>query len=133
MYDLIRRRIAPVALMAALGFFAWRTCSSQNAQVVLRFDVGSAQADVRALRVDVFRPGASSSVAFLERRFEAGGPADIPQLSMAMVPGPYQVVIRVSLDSNGHTTERVIERTIEAIDQATITLALERDLLGRGT
>lgn len=122
--DTLRRRIAPVAFLLALALLASRTCQSEAVRVRIELDPGAASAEVRAVRVDVFRQGEDQSVAVFSRRYGEAGPDARPSFEAQLDPGTYELRIEVETP-RGH---RRLERTIEPRDASTVTIRLEREL-----
>lgn len=120
----LRKRIAPVALMAALALLAVRTCSGEAAQAELVVDLGEHAGQVQAVRVDVFRQGEDTGVLVFERTYGEHGAAAMPRFEAQLVPGTYALQIEVRMP--GRTAR--FERTVEVRDQAVIRVNAEREL-----
>ena len=120
-WDIVRKRIAPVAFLLALVVLATRTCGSETASVELVFDPGAARDRLVRLHVDVHRPGDDGApVAYFD---SAAGPR--MRWTLQLDPGDYRLAFRATL-AGGEV--RRFDRTIVAEDNAVVTLSLERSL-----
>jgi hypothetical protein len=124
LWDTFRKRIAPLAFLAALVLLATRTCSTELARVEVALDFGAAAERVRQVRVDVFPRGDDRSVLFFERTYGERGVTSPPSFEAQLDAGAYELLFEVVLDDGMRRFARVVEVT----DQATITVKLERDL-----
>ena len=89
-YDLFRRRIAPVALLLAIGLIARDSCQKDHrTHATFVLELGAAAPDVRALDAEVWIAGERFSAFHREAlpggaigptRFEAALPADDGEL-----------------------------------------------------
>jgi hypothetical protein len=120
----LRTKVAPVAFMIALTFLTVRACRTELAQVEFRFDFGARAAEVSSFRVDVFRAGDDISVLTLERADMSGTHGKPVSIEAQLDTGTYRLLFEVHTARGIHRFERAVETT----DQATISLALERDL-----
>lgn len=120
----LRRRVAPIAFLAALLLLGMRTCSTEMARVELRFAFGKAAPDVRTFAVDVFRGDEVAPVAYHNADYGAGGAPAVQTWELQLDPGPYMLKIRVTLASG----TRQVERRVEASDRAAVTVNLEDEL-----
>lgn len=123
-WDLVRRRVAPIALVLALLFLATRTCSSEPASARILFGVGAAP--IEELRVTIEPLERDEELAFFEQRGRTG-PA--PVWSLEIAPGSYRLVFVVEL--RGEDEARRFERRIEVREGAEIRVDLTRDLRPR--
>lgn len=124
----LRRRIAPVALLLAVGLLASRTCANETRPVEIRLALGAAAAQLDTLRVDVFPAGASTGVASFERhlrRQPASGPLGF---QAALDPGTYSLRIEAR-GASDRTLERAIVVDEQLGDRAVISVDLEQALL----
>lgn len=120
-WQLIRKRIAPIAFVLALVALATQTCGSESAQVELVFDTGAARDRVAALHVDVFRVGGEPEpVAYFDAT-----PGPRMRWTLQLDPGDYRLGFRVTMRGGAVHS---FDRAIVAENNAVITLALERDL-----
>jgi hypothetical protein len=114
-----RRRIAPIALLIALGLLATRTCGAERTSVELSFDVGAAAERVRELQVTVHRlpaEGADTPVAQWTGRPSAGV---LRPWKLHLDPGGYR--LRFRADVGGRMVR--FDRTIDVRqDEARITV-----------
>ncbi len=121
----LRRRIAPIAFLGALALLGVRTCGTEMARVDLRFELGSAAAEVRSFAVDVHRGEEVAPVAYQTAEFGVGGASEtLPDWSLQLDPGQYVLKIRMATASGGV----LVERRIEVSDRAVITIDLEDEL-----
>lgn len=126
-YDIFRKRVAPIAFLIGLVVLGTRTCSTEMAEVELTFDFGSAAADVRSLRVDVFREGESIGAITFERHYGDDGAKSDPRVEATLDAGTYHVAFSVVMKDG----RRRFDRTMTINDRAAVTLSLERDLINR--
>ncbi len=120
-YNTLRKRVAPIAFLAALVLLGTRTCNSEIANVELRFDVGTHQAFVSALRVDVARqsdPG--ESLGHFEHNFKTAPESVRPHWKLQLDPGMY--VLRIVLETAGGIVTET--RTADVVDKAVIRISL---------
>lgn len=116
-------------MLLGLGLLGTRTCASEMAQVDVRLLLGEARAQVRALRVDVFRDGEPGGVAYFERYYDADGAGREMRFETRLDQGAYRLRIEVELAGEaGEAGEagrlRVIERIIHVEDQARVDIDL---------
>lgn len=119
-WSVLRKRVAPVAFLIALVALAGETCRSEAASVELVFDPGEARSQLSSLRVDVYRPGDSESLAYFE-----GRPGPRMRWQLQLDPGDYRLGFRASMTDG---SVRRFERTIIAENNAVISLSLARSL-----
>ncbi|WP_428268282.1 hypothetical protein [Haliangium sp.] len=126
--DTLRRRVLPVAFLAALALLGARTCAGEMAEVELVLDLGPAAADVRGLRLDLFPAGEDRGVLSYTRRFGAGGAEPTLSMRAELDPGDYRLRIEVETEAGTRTLERtaVVGDTMGA--RTTITVALGQAL-----
>jgi len=117
----IRKRLMPVAFLAALALLATRTCASESASAQIQFAVGDAP--VTELRADLYRGESDEGLGYFESKLVQDGIAGT--WSLTADPGTYRLAIEARTP---HAVER-IERTVQIRDRAVITVDLERDLL----
>lgn len=130
LYDVLRRRVAPVVLVAALAVLGSRTCASEMAQVDIHLLFGPAHPRILAVRGDLFPEGEPMGVAYFERHYrdEAAGRSvrdahfELGQLD----PGSYVLRIEARLEGG----VRLVERTIYIRDQAQVTIDISDDISG---
>jgi hypothetical protein len=122
-YDLFRRRIAPIAFLAAIALVGYHTChAEQRTHATVELDFGAARARVRAVDVELVSGG--ETVARFQR-------SALPQLMID--PCRFEVALpdehgelRLDIDL-GDRRARLVRR-LSAIEGSTITVPLERDL-----
>lgn len=118
-YDLFRRRIAPVALLLAIGLMARESCQkAQRTHATFVFELGAAAPRARSLDAEVWMDGAQLSTFHREgtvggARFEASLPGEDGEL-------------RIDVDVAG-THQRLV-RHFHAVDGSTVTVPLESAL-----
>lgn len=128
-YQTIRKRVAPLAFLIALVVLATRTCSTEVADVEITLDFGSAAAEVRSLRVDVFPEDSNIGVIQFQRTYDQRGVVEAPRLHAQLDPGDYELAFDVVLgDTAEDVASKRFARRITIGDRATITVPLERDL-----
>lgn len=123
----LRKKIAPIALLAALLLLTARTCEREHAQVEMQFEFGAHAHTVTSLRVDVFRDGDDESVLVFERADVRGGPSERPSLQAQLDKGVYHLMFEVGTNDG----IRRFERVVHTENNATITVNIERDLAPR--
>lgn len=123
-YDIFRKRIAPVAFLVAILALGTRTCKADMAEVTLTVDFGSAAADVRSIRVDLYRGDDVEPVVTLERAYGDAGATTRPVLEAQLDSGSY----RVDMSVGTTTGQRYVTRSVELSDQSNVTVTIERDL-----
>jgi hypothetical protein len=89
-----RRRIAPIALLIAVGLLASRTCSTERSAIELSFDLGEAAAQVRELEVTVHREPAAETSTPLGLWTGRPGAAPLRPWRIRLDPGRYQLRFR---------------------------------------
>jgi hypothetical protein len=121
-YDRLRRRIAPVAFLLALGFLVHQTCQSEERQqTTIVLDFGDAAPRVKAVRADVFSDD-GEPVAWFERAAppDASGRVSFP----AMLDGPSTLRLRVDTA----TGLVPLERRLRSDGGDTLVVDVGRDL-----
>jgi hypothetical protein len=112
-YDLFRRIVAPLALVAALGLLAHQTCGAEErAAVGFAVDLGDAAATVERVRVELWSEGA------MVGSFEAD--ADRPLRWRQPVPRD-ELEARIELTRADGTVESV-RRRVHAPSGAEVTI-----------
>lgn len=122
-YDLLRRRIAPIAFGIVMALIAYDTCNKQertSATVVL--DYGAAERDVRAVEAEIWMNG--ERVTHF-RRVAVDGRIGATKFKASLPDTDGEVRINVELANGEH---RPITRVIHVAEGATVTIPLERDL-----
>lgn len=104
----MRRRVAPIAFLVALAALAHQTCKAESAEVDLALRFGPEASAVESVRVDVVRSDSGEHVAFLERRFPSGAPAELRQ-DVPLVEGMYRLDIELEVDGQLRRLSRVID------------------------
>jgi hypothetical protein len=118
-YDRWRRRLAPVALLIALGVLAHDTCERKDkAGTPIVLDLGAARPSVRHVRADAFVAGEPAGW------FESDVVGDRPLQFRALIEDRAIVRVQVTTDHG----LRVIERAVHPGSDP-VTLGLERDLI----
>ena len=122
-YDWFRRRVAPLAFAAAIALMARQSCNkAERDRATFVLDLGSAAADVHTLdaelwvddaQIAVFHREALAGQTMRDVRFQADLPAPDGELRLDVVR------------TGAH---RVFTRKVHAIDGATVTVELDRDL-----
>jgi hypothetical protein len=122
-YDRFRRRVAPIALVLAIGLVV-KVVLDQRHQtgVTVVIDFGGHGAEVRHLRADVFVDGAPLET-YLESTYPAG--AEGPATFEVRVPDG-DALLRVDLSTT--RGPRRIERRLTVVDGAKVHVDLGRDL-----
>lgn len=124
-YDLFRRRIAPIAFLAAVGLIGWDTCKKHertHATVVL--DFGVAEHDVKAVEAEIWMNGEQVT----EFRREAPDGAYIGAARFETSLPDTEGELRIDADmASGKRVHMV--RTLHVDEGATVTIRLEHDLI----
>ena len=122
-YDLFRRRIAPVAFVAAIALISYDTCNKKDrTSATFVLDFGSAAAQVKSVDAELWMDGDQLST-FHQVALE-GGSIGSAHFKQAM-PGRDG---ELRIDMGLATGARHVVRHFHAEDDATITVPLERDL-----
>jgi hypothetical protein len=122
-YELFRKRIAPVAFIAAIALLAKQSCDKQeHATATFVLELGEAERDVRAIDADLFANG--EPIAHFHRVALEGVHMSAPRFE-APLPGK-QGELRIDVDLAG--THRLITRSVHAESGAVVTVDLARDL-----
>jgi len=123
-YDLFRRRIAPIAFLAAIVLLGWHTCRvEQRTHATVVLDFGDARARVRAVDVDVVVGG--ESIARFQREALPGMMIDPCRFEVAMPEETGELHIEVTLTAVRHLH---MVKHLSAIEGSTVTVPLARDL-----
>jgi len=125
-YDLLRKRIAPVAFVLALGLIAYDTCDKKertHATIVL--DFGAAARDVRAVEAEIWMNGEQVTQFRREAASEGAyiGPARF-ETSLPDTNGELRIDVDLRAGPRKHVT-----KTLHVDEGATVTIRLEHDLL----
>jgi hypothetical protein len=123
-YDLFRRRIAPIALVLALGFIGWDTCQKHertHATVVL--DFGASEREVRAVEAAIWMNG--EQVTQFRREATEGRYIGAARFETSLPDTDGELRIDVDLASGRQVH---ITRTLHVDEGATVTVRLEHDL-----
>jgi hypothetical protein len=107
-YDVMRRRVAPIAFLLALVALSYQTCQAESVEVELTVRFGPDAGAVDSVRIDVVRDGSGDHVAFVERRFARGAPVELRQ-SVPLSEGMYRLDIELMIDGQGRRLSRVID------------------------
>lgn len=121
-YDLIRRRIAPIAFVLGLGLLVHHTCTKQqriHATIVI--DAGEAAARVDAIHADLVVDGESWGVVTRTRIGDRIGAARFE----VSVPKP-DAELRIDVDLGAQ--RKHIVRRIRLDEGVTLTVPLAADL-----
>jgi hypothetical protein len=95
-YDVFRRVIAPIALIAALALIAYDTCGAEErAEVRFSVDFGDDASAVRHVRVDLWSGG--ESIGFFEKGFGDGGVTAPVHWRQPVPGGAIEATISVTL------------------------------------
>ena len=122
-YDLFRRRIAPVAFVAAIGLIAYDTCNKkEHTSATFVLDFGAVASRVKVVDAEVWVGDDQLSV--FHRAALDGHAIGEVKFKQALPARDGEVRIDVTLDS----TRRHAVRRFHADDDATITIPLEREL-----
>lgn len=124
-YDLFRRRIAPIAFLAAIALLGWKTChvdSRTHATIVL--DFGDARPLVRAVTADLIVAG--DRIGHFERRALPGMQIDPCRFEVAMPEDRGELRLDVELDGGRHVAP--VRHLAAVIDGSTVTVPLQRDV-----
>ena len=117
-YDRWRRRLAPAALLIALGVLAYDTCESkEKSGTPIVLDLGAARPSVRHVRADAFVAGEPSGW------FEADVVGERPLQVRAMIEDRAVLRIQATTDRGLRVLERVVHPSSHPV-----TISLERDL-----
>ncbi len=120
--DALRKKLAPLAFLAALGVLAAQTCQTESASVTVRIELGAAAERVSRIRVDYFRDGQPIDV-FLERAVDRMTGAAIEH-EMTVPAGGYEARFRVNTAAGWHS----FSRRIEIGARATVVVNVEDDV-----
>jgi hypothetical protein len=107
-YDVFRRRVAPIAFLLALVALGYQTCRAESVDVDLALRLGPGAAAVDAVRVDFLTDESGEHVAYFERRFPGGAPAELRQ-PVQLPAGMYRLDIELELDGERRRLSRVID------------------------
>ncbi len=100
-YQLVRRVIAPIAVVLAIGLLVRESCQEAAREPVsFSLQLGDGAARVRHVRVDLWTPGDDgASVGFVERTFGDGGAVDGVRWSQPVPRADLEVTISLTLDT----------------------------------
>jgi hypothetical protein len=118
---LIRKVVAPIALVLALVLLATQTCASEPVTARIRLGIGAAP--VEHLRVTIQPVDREDALGYFEQEGRRG-PAPVWRLEIT--PGSYRLSFSVTL--HGEPAARRFERRIEVREGAEIFVDLTRDL-----
>ena len=118
--------MATAALLLALLLISTRTCGHESASSEVRFRVGAAGAQLRRLEAELRRPGQDELLGFYRREFDHGSGSEAGRWPLRADAGVYRMSISLRTASGAVR----VERALEMVDGATVTLDLERDLTG---
>jgi hypothetical protein len=117
-YDRWRRRLAPAALLIALGVLAYDTCESkEKSGTPIVLDLGAARPSVRHVRADAFVAGEPSGW------FESAVIGTEPLRFRALLEDRAVVRLQVTTDRGVRVLERVVHPSSDPV-----TLSLEGEL-----
>jgi hypothetical protein len=123
-YDLLRRRIAPIAFALALGFIAYDTCDKhERTTATFVIDYGALERDVHAIEAEVWMNG--EQVARFNRVAGDGAHMGTTTFKGSLPDTDGELRVDVELTSGEH---RKVTRVIHVSEGATVTVPLERDL-----
>jgi len=123
-YDLFRRRIAPIAFLAAIALLGWKTChvdSRTHATIVL--DFGEARPHVQAVTADLIVGG--DRIGHFERRALPGMQIDPCRFEVAMPEDSGELRMDIELE-RGRVA--VVRHLAAVIDGSTVSVPLARDI-----
>ncbi len=122
-YDLIRKRIAPLIFLLAMGLLIRETCQkADRAQGTVDIELGAAESKVRAIDVTLLVDGDDLSV------FHRVAP---PGLTIGPIRFPVSMPSRdgeLRIDATLETTTKHIVRKFHAADGAVVTIKIGDDL-----
>ena len=123
-YDLIRRRIAPIAFALAIGFIAYDTCNKhERTTATFVIEYGAYESDVHSIEAEVWMNGEQVTQF---RRVAPEGAGIGPTTFKASLPDTDgELRIDVELKTGEH---RAATRAIHVSEGATVRIQLERDL-----
>jgi len=122
-YDMIRKRIAPLIFLLAMGLLVRETCQrADRAQATVEIQLGGAEAMVRAVDVTLHVDGDELSV--FHRVAPPGLTIGPIRFEVSMPSRDGELRIDVTLDK---ATKRVV-RKFHAEDGATVQVAIGDDL-----
>jgi hypothetical protein len=122
-YELIRRRIVPIAFLAAIALLGYKTCrAEQRTHATVELDFGAAHARVRAVDVELVSGG--EAIARFQRSALPGMMIDPCRFEVAMPDEHGELRLEVDV---GERRVRLVRR-LAAIEGSTVTVPLERDL-----
>ena len=97
-YQVFRRVVAPVALIAALALLAYDTCRTEDsAEVRFAVDFGDTASEVRHVRIDLW--DGDASFGFFEKRFGDAGATAPVRWKQPVPSGALEATISVTLAS----------------------------------
>lgn len=127
-WNTIRKRLAPLVLLFAVGLLVRETCAGQQrSEITLRFDLGVHGSRVRALWVDVMVDG--TSVGQMQRSTAGGVAMGVPEMKAVLPDG--QAELRIDLEllapvpgGSVVPARRVVRRGIRTEGGDVVTVAL---------
>lgn len=124
-YDLIRRRIAPIAFLLAIALIARDSCEEdQRTHTTVELDFGDARPQVRAVDVDVVAGGAT--IATFHRAALGDGGIGPCRFAAALPGDDGELRIDVTLGAE----HRQLNRRIHALEGGTTYVLLGDALAG---
>jgi hypothetical protein len=95
-YQVFRRIVAPVALIAAIAVLAYDTCGAEErAEVRFAVDFGDSAKDVRHVRIDLW--SGDDSIGFFEKRFGEAGATEPVRWKQVVPGGALEATINLTL------------------------------------
>ena len=123
-YDLIRKRIAPVAFGVAIVLMARESCQKeQRMHATIVLEPGAAQHEIRSVEADVWAN--DTQLSQFRRNAPDGGYIGPMRFDAPLTQQDAELHLDVDLGARGH---RVFVRHVHAEDGATVTVPLESDL-----
>lgn len=123
-YDLIRKRIAPVAFGVAIVLMARESCEKhQRMYATFVLEPGAAQHEIRSVEADVW--SGDTQLSEFRRNAPEGGYIGPMRFEAPLPEKDVELRLDVDLGARGH---RAFVRHVHAEDAATVTVPLESDL-----
>jgi hypothetical protein len=123
-YDLIRRRLAPVAFGLAIAFMAYTTCNKQErTTATFVIEYGAAERNVHAVDAEVWMNG--EQVTQFRRVASEGAYIGTTTFKGSLPDTDGELRMDVELVSGEH---RSVTRAIHVAEGSTVTVQIERDL-----
>lgn len=117
----------PLLLLAALGFWLWRTTETPERELRLQFD-GPGWSDARALDLQVLEPDSESIIKREERFYRMGPPAE-EAFGLDLPQGTWRVRLFVKLE--GIDRRLKLEQPLEVGEERYIVRQLRMPPTGR--